>query len=215
MSDFIYDEFLQPFFAKDKNKDLNLRHFNFFDNDAVNELDWGGLEPEKEKICDRLKAYQRLLNLGLNETEAMTQLGVTAKAEEVVGSSGAPSSAMPTAEQDQESTKPVSSAIAIASLSEAEYVQRSGINEEKARTVHRNAKQAVASGMMLLANAIQASSPHSANTLAANTKEIHAQMGTSLPSYQKLFGSLNYLQCDPCHSIFSPAAYICGLNADC
>ena len=33
----------------------------------------------------------------------------------------------------------------------------------------------------------------------------------SFPSYQQLFGSLDYLQCDPCQSISSPAAYFVDL----
>ena len=34
---------------------------------------------------------------------------------------------------------------------------------------------------------------------------------TDIPSYQDLFGTLDYLECEPCESIFGPAAYFVDL----
>ena len=186
------DKSLKLFF--DNNPNFYLANFNFSDEKAVEALKWQGLD--KDKICDRLKAYQRLLRLGIAPSEAEKLL----------------EKPLMTASQGGEQSKlsePVS-ALAIASTSEAEYVQTSNIDPETARETHRNATQATAGRMVLLANAMQFGSPRLGTMLADNAAQVRENF-QSLPSYQKLFGSLDYLQCDPCQSIFSPAAYFVDL----
>ncbi|MCT7952701.1 neuraminidase-like domain-containing protein, partial [Ancylothrix sp. C2] len=186
------DKSLKLFF--DNNPNFYLANFNFSDEKAVEALKWQGLD--KDKICDRLKAYQRLLHLGIAPSEAEKLLEKPL----MTGFQGG--------EQSQLS-EPVS-ALAIASTPEAEFVQTSKLPPEQARETHRKATQATAGRMVLLANAMQFSSPRLGTMLADNAAEVREKF-QSLPSYQKLFGSLDYLQCDPCQSIFSPAAYFVDL----
>ncbi len=102
------------------------------------------------------------------------------------------------------------SALAIASYFEAEFVNDSRLQSETAKDIHRQATQKTAGAMVLLANAIQFSSPRQQTTLFDNAVQIRTNF-QSLPSYQKLFGSLDYLQCEHCQSIFGPAAYFVDL----
>jgi len=62
----------------------------------------------------------------------------------------------------------------------------------------------------IVANTLQVSSPRLENKSFNNTNQLQRHF-QQLPSYQKIFGSLDYLQCDPCQSIFSPAAYFVDL----
>ena len=173
------DATLQPFFAQ--NPDFDLPNFNFFDETAVTALNWENLE--RDTIGDRLKAYQRLLRLGVAPSDVIALCDEKGKSD---------------------------SALAIASYSEAEFVNVSRLQPETAKDIHRQATQKTAGAMVLLANAIQFSSPRQQTMLSDNAVQIRANF-QFLPSYQKLFGSLDYLQCEHCQSIFGPAAYFVNL----
>ncbi|MDJ0796432.1 MAG: neuraminidase-like domain-containing protein [Calothrix sp. MO_167.B12] len=197
LTHFKSDNIIKDFIDKNREFDLlSLQSFNFFDEAAVNSLNWEDLE--RENICIRLKAYQRLLNLGLNGEQAKKHLEAS------------------TTNSNTDFPK-LDSACAIASLSEEEYVkyvQAFSITPEKAREVHRKATEKNAGLMMLLAEGVEVCSPRCETMLADNTAPIRQQL-RSLPSYQKLFGSLDFLQCDPCQSIFSPSAYFVDLMRIC
>ena len=163
-----------------QNPNFDLPNFNFFDKAAVTALNWENLE--RDTIVNRLKACQRLLRLGVDPSH------VIALCDE----------------------KKLDSALAIASYSEAEFVNDSSLEPETAKDIHRQATQKTAGSMVLLANAIQFSSPRQQTMLSDNAVQIREHF-QSLPSYQKLFGSLDYLQCEHCQSIFGPAAYFVNL----
>jgi hypothetical protein len=78
------DKILKPFF--DKNPEFDLLKFNWFDKDDVEALNWEGLD--KDKICDCLKAYQRLLRLGLDSSDIKKLLGTSQKAVQDEGEEG-------------------------------------------------------------------------------------------------------------------------------
>jgi hypothetical protein len=216
MSDFTpiqQDAILQPFFALNQN--IDLLTFNFLDENAVNKLNWENLD--KNRIRDRLKAYQRLLNIGFSPSDAkkrledadnnagnflsLIEIAPTPEGEVVIPSNS---------DSEKANADHLHSARAIASMSQAEFVKAFSLDPEKAREIHRNATQTAAGSMVLLANAMQFSSPRVGNMLGDNTAQLRDNF-QSFPSYQQLFGSLDYLQCDPCQSISSPAAYFVDL----
>ncbi|NEQ05873.1 MAG: hypothetical protein F6K37_07910 [Moorea sp. SIO4E2] len=174
------NEILKPFFAR--NQEVDLLSFKFFDQNALTSLNWESLD--QDPIVARLKACQRLLRLGVDAQEAMAMC---------------------------ESDRKLDSALAIASLSETAFVEAANFsNPEKAKSVHRQAREKTAGLMVFLANAIQFSSPRQATALFDSAQEIRNSLG-DIPSYPELFGSLDYLQCEPCQSIFSPSAYFVDL----
>jgi hypothetical protein len=192
------DDILKPFFDR-------YPEFDLLNNDenAIEALNWEGLD--KDTVCDRLKAYQRLLRLDIDPSDAKKLLDPSQEPVQGEGEEGE----MLLVASSEESQK-LDSALAIASTPEAEFVQASNLDPEKAREIHRNATQTTACVMVLLANTMQFGSPRFGTMLGDNAAQVRENF-QSLPSYQKLFGSLDYLQCDPCQSIFSPAAYFVDL----
>ena len=81
-------------------------------------------------------------------------------------------------------------------------------SEEKATEIHQTAVHIAEVTMQLYGNIKDTvASPH---YNAANFKTTDSDVDNyfkSIPNYQELFGSLNYLEGDECFSIFSPAAY--------
>ena len=192
MSDFNaiqQDATLEPFFSANPGFDLEtLKTFNFFDESAVSDLNWTDLDPEE--ILDRLKGCQRLLHFGLDGEDVINLCNQN-----------------------------LDSGLAIASLSETGFM---GVNifddpeqnifddPELAKSVHRQARAKTAGLMVVLANVIQFSSQRHANASFDSAGQIRNSLA-AIPSYQELFGSLDYLQCEHCQSIFSPAAYFVDL----
>ena len=148
--DLILDSFVQ------RNSEIDLLSLNFFDKASINNLNWTDTEDNKEVICDRLKAYQRLLRLeSLEPAEAMILLGNTQG-------------------DSSESPKPnFDSALAIASYNEEEFVEFSGLEAERARIIYQKATQTVQGGMIFLANAVEVDSPYFASSLAYNGESLH------------------------------------------
>jgi hypothetical protein len=80
-------------------------------------------------------------------------------------------------------------------------------NDEAARATHRRARSVKGAVKHLYANLhATLASPHFASMLANNVGGDLAYF-QEIPSYQSLFGSLNYCTCRHCASIFGPAAY--------
>ncbi len=103
------------------------------------------------------------------------------------------------------------SAHKIASISQRKFVRLFApvINDEqKASEIHARAVHIAETTMHLYANIKDTvASPHYNATSFKISDPESAEYFKNIPSYQELFGSLNYLECDECQSIFSPAAY--------
>ena len=81
----------------------------------------------------------------------------------------------------------------------------------EARQVYRMAANIQEKAALIWANISDAASPHFNQALFNNLPEDFLQQLQSIPGYNRLFGSLDYLECDHCRSIFSPAAYFVEL----
>ncbi|MBT9313998.1 Tc toxin subunit A-related protein [Leptothoe spongobia] len=221
------DSLLTTFFDASHNPDFDLVNFDFFDKAAEDALKWSGIE-DKKKVLERLKGYHRLLNLGLTGQEAKTLLDPeppqasddasspdpAADAFMVPSTPGPELDAALSAERQPTKVKKLDSAVAIASLPEEKFIQASGLDPAKAKVVHQNASKTVAGEMVLFANIMEVASPRYETAQFDNSESLRNSF-KSLPSYQNLFGSQNFLQCDPCQSIFSPAAYFVDLMRLC
>jgi hypothetical protein len=103
------------------------------------------------------------------------------------------------------------SAHAIASVPEHRFIRETLAlfdgNDEAARATHRRARSVKGAVKHLYANLHSTlASPHFGSMLANNVGADLAYF-RDMPSYQSLFGSLNYCTCRHCASIFGPAAY--------
>jgi hypothetical protein len=92
------------------------------------------------------------------------------------------------------------------------YKDPLGISAEEADKLHDNATAITENVRHLTANIATTIASPAYNALKAtnvggDTRE-HFQ---NLPSYQELFGSLDYCECEECKSIFGPAAYFVDL----
>ncbi len=190
------DEILKPFF--DDNEEFDLLSFNFFDEAAVNDLNWKGLKREKEnldreEIVEHLKKYQRLLRIHPNPEIAKKLLNAS-------------SSATPT------QLKP-DSAHAIASMTEEQFVKMLPEDVAEATQIHKKAIDIKAKTQLVWANMKDAvASPHFRSMRVSTTDESnHNALSQDIPSYQEMFGDLDYLDCEHCGSIFSAAAYFVDL----
>lgn len=93
----------------------------------------------------------------------------------------------------------------------AEHADAFGGDEQLAREAHRRAVQVRAAVRHAAANVRDLASPY--------VRALHGSLADpglsayleGIPGYQELFGSLNYLACDHCGSIFGPAAYLFDL----
>lgn len=100
----------------------------------------------------------------------------------------------------------------VASQSERRFVSETadvfGSDAGVARSVHRRAVQVKAATRHLFANVRDlVGSPHTRASLAKLTSPDLIDYFEGLPSYQSMFGSLDYYEVPECASIFSPAAY--------
>ena len=105
------------------------------------------------------------------------------------------------------------SAQAIASLTEAEFVSLLPENQELAKEVYRKAKDIKAKTQFLWANIKDTvASPHYRLMRASTVQESDRDaLQRDFPNYQEMFGDLDYIDCDHCGSIFSPAGYFVDL----
>ncbi|KIP17065.1 virulence plasmid 28.1kDa A family protein [Burkholderia sp. MSHR3999] len=180
---------LQDLIANHPDFDL-LTHDFFAENSALNSAATAAKHPA---ALERLRAYQRLYRLLPHET---------------VGEDLA--SAEPIAEQLIDAG--FTSAHSIASRAPHRFVRETreifGDNEELPREIHRRATQVRAAARHLFANVRDiAGSPLFAKVLPTLAEPQLVEYFQRLPSYQSLFGSLDYIRVPETASIFSPAAY--------
>jgi hypothetical protein len=166
------------------NPQLDLLTFDFHDARQVAGLDTRAL-PRAETIS-QLKAYQRLLRI-VPEAEHAERLHAAG----------------------------FDSAHAIAALPESVFVRKAadlGVDSDAATTAHRKAVSVKAATQHLAASIRDlTASPHYRATRAFNVAPDLEAAASTIPSYQDLFGSLAYIKCDHCESIFGPAAYFLDL----
>ncbi|USG65946.1 neuraminidase-like domain-containing protein [Brevibacillus ruminantium] len=168
-----------------QNEEFQLLHFDFYDPQKTASLNWAGLD--QEGIQTELKAYQRVMRVYPDQQVAKELL-----------------------EQG------LDSAHKIAAIPEhrfvREYAQFFQGDETKAKEAHQRAvhiKTAIRQVYGVVKDMI--ASPH---YRAANFSTDNPELDSyyqNIPSYQDLFGSLDYLECEECLSIFSPAAYFLDL----
>ena len=107
------------------------------------------------------------------------------------------------------------SAHRIAAMPEHKFLRQHAhlfADEETARAVHRRAGAIKGATKHVYANLQGMLASHHYKALRANNvaPEV-ANYFENMPSYQDLFGSLNYCTCQDCASIFGPAAYFLDL----
>lgn len=107
------------------------------------------------------------------------------------------------------------SAHAIAAIPEHRFVRETTSlfagNDEAARAIYRRARSIKGATKHVVANLhSMLASPHYRGMLANNV-DSELSYFEEIPSYQSLFGSLNYCRCRHCASIFGPAAYFLDL----
>jgi hypothetical protein len=180
---------VKPFFAQ--NPDFDILGFDFFEKNVLDTLNWKGIK--KSKTLDELKTYQRLLRIWHTGDDGDD-----------------PDEAVDVAERLK--TAGFDSALKIAAMSEHRFVREHNKifngDKEKARQVHRRAMQIKARIQHLFANIHgTVASPHFRAMPANNIDSELTDDFENIPGYQDLFGSLDYLDCKHCCSIFSPAAY--------
>lgn len=158
--------------------------FDLSSFDGLNQLDFTGLD--REAAVNTLKVLQRLARVtsSLAAAEALYQAGL-------------------------------SSAHQIAAMSEQQFVRSYSQalagegGAETARQIHRRATGIVEHVRLHAMNALSLNDASFAASPVISTAPLNFY--DDLPSYEELFGSLNYAQCQECQSIFSPAAYFVDL----
>ncbi|NEO78964.1 Tc toxin subunit A [Moorena sp. SIO4G3] len=195
----ISDNNLNSFY--NQNPDFDILQFNFR-NGQADKLNWDNLE--RETILELLKKYQRLLRLNPDPEIAKALLNQSTQPRE----------------GEVLSSEELDSAHAIAAIPETEFIQDYSeilsVNgeqdgEQVALTIHQNATAVKAQTALLWANVHhQVASPHT-RAMGVNNVGSDIHKFEDFPSYQELFGTLNYCECEHCRSIFSPAAYFVDL----
>jgi hypothetical protein len=178
------------------NPGFDLLNHDFFDEAARARL--AGDDKDVDEVLSQLRPYQRLLRV---------------LAPKAAGERLTMADAEPLIEGLRE--RGFESAHDIAALAPHQFVRRTADllgGEEHAREVHRRAVQVKGAVRHLFANARDvAGSPLTRASLARFADDDLVTYFQSLPSYQSLFGSLDYIEVPHCASIFSPAAYFLDL----
>lgn len=219
--------------AKLFNGDLaQLLSINFHDPEQVNELRKSfSTEENADELLERLKALQRVLRIvrhvsssnGTQEVETDTAVGsegaqpLEAEAMHAgVEAKGLVAADTP-AEADSAQTLLASgmdTAYKITQLSQSSFVNEYGskLGEGQARQIYRNAADIKSKAMQLYANvAALTAAPHFQALAVSNVPDTTVAFFKSLPSYDEVFGSLDYCDCSECKSIFGAAAYLVDL----
>ncbi|MEI2690483.1 MAG: LamG-like jellyroll fold domain-containing protein [Anaerolineae bacterium] len=121
-------------------------------------------------------------------------------------------------ERFKESQPELRSVAQIARLSEEQFVQAYASDSffaddiRQARRVYWTAKNVNARNALIWANIKDAAaSPYFRATLFNNIPPEFIRYLENLPGYQRLFGNLDFVECDHCRSVFGPAAYFVDL----
>ncbi|MEP5623535.1 MAG: hypothetical protein ABJP82_13270, partial [Hyphomicrobiales bacterium] len=107
------------------------------------------------------------------------------------------------------------SAHAVAGVPKPVFVQglkREGIEDKIAENLHDKAVSTKSAAQHVLANVVSLVGDRYFRTSRAFTGTSSLdEVAQSIPSYQDLFGNLNFLKCTHCQSIFGPSAYFLDL----
>ncbi|HYE56425.1 MAG TPA: Tc toxin subunit A, partial [Chitinophagaceae bacterium] len=170
------------------NPDLELAFADFFsetaDEDRETKINWTGISAEeKPMVRKQMMAYQRVMDLG---DDAGTRSALLEKG--------------------------FDSAFSIADMSEAEFVKRSGLKKEDAKSVYAKATDKA----MMAAHqwaAIWDVAKGGFKDMGVSNLKVPGLLNDlkDVDGMAELFGSQDYCDCTDCRSIFSPAAYFTDL----
>lgn len=102
----------------------------------------------------------------------------------------------------------------ITAFNQEEFIQRyrdSFESVQQARRVYQLAEGIQQHTAILWANLKDIASPFIQNTIFNNIPASFLEHQQSIPGYDRLFGNLDYVDCEPCRSVFGPAAYFVDL----
>lgn len=110
------------------------------------------------------------------------------------------------------------SAIQIANHSKQEFVEavshlfkdNGSSAKEQAEAIHAGAVNRKSQAVLSYMNLVQQNEKHYKNARFANLTPDGSGLA-NLPSYNELFGNVDFCACESCRSIFSPAAYFVDL----
>jgi hypothetical protein len=111
----------------------------------------------------------------------------------------------------------LSSVEKIIAITEPEFVKQYATDffkgdTRKARQAYSEAKRIHEQVVLLWANIKDTvASPHLQEALFNNIPDTFIKHQQSIPGYDRLFGNLDFIECDHCRSIFGPAAYFVDL----
>ncbi len=118
-------------------------------------------------------------------------------------------------EQLQESHPELESVHQITALKEEEFIQtyaRAFAGDvQQARRVYQLAKELQQHTALLWANLKDIASPFIQNTTFNTIPASFLEHQQAIPGYDRLFGNLDYVDCEPCRSVFGSAAYFVDL----
>ena len=203
------------------NPDFDAARFDFHNPEAMAELNWDGVQ--RDRAVPLLKSAQRLIRLIPDPAAASRLLAdaVSGEPEAPLRSArllaGADPDERGAGEADEAEAPPFpTSALQVAAYSPEhfadEYAPVLGEDGQAlAKQIHDNANHIQARTMHQWANVAQLSSPHAQAMAVNHVSDAILGHYSGLPSYDQLFGSLNYCECDECKSIFGPAAYLVDL----
>jgi hypothetical protein len=170
------------------NPSINLEKFNFLKKENLQTLNWTG--QDSATLLPQLKALQRLVRLthDLKTAEALYEQGLHA-------------------------------AVQIATIPAHKFVEQyaslftpNGLSSEaQAKQVHQRALASKAKAVLTYTAIAQHKSAHYRATRFDNLSALTDTNYDNLPSYQDLFGELDFCSCPECRSIYSPAAYFVDL----
>ncbi|NEP50816.1 MAG: hypothetical protein F6K65_19220, partial [Moorea sp. SIO3C2] len=177
----------------DQNPNFDILTIDFHNPSELSQLktqlkNAGIAQTDREETVNKLKAYQRLLRIepDVNTAEILLDDGLD-------------------------------SAQKITALSQTQFIKEYGSKlgtdgDAKAKQIYVAAAHVKSQTMHLYANV--ASLAGSRHFRSMNVNHVSKSIPTyfeSLSSYQQIFGSLDYCQCEECKSIFGAAAYLVDL----
>lgn len=118
-------------------------------------------------------------------------------------------------EQLQNAHPELESVHQITALQEKEFIQTYASvfagDVQQARRVYQLAEEIQQHTALLWANLKDIASPFIQNTTFNNIPASFLEHQQAIPGYDRLFGNLDYVDCEPCRSVFGPAAYFVDL----
>ncbi|MEK7397146.1 MAG: Tc toxin subunit A, partial [Candidatus Poribacteria bacterium] len=162
------------------NPNLDLHQTNFLAKDSG--LNWGSIEEsERPRVKKQAMAYQRTLTLADDYEASRKLLG-----------------------------KGFSSRMEVASVTESEFLETSGLDLEKGREIYGKAQEDTIATINAYQAIFDAERGLFKNIRLSNQKPLVNDL-RDIDGYDDLFGSQNYCHCEHCRSVLSPAAYFVDL----